>query len=84
MSQKNVVSKKIENIPPKIWNETFHKESSFNKTTTISLQTKNSITDSDKAVRICKKCKYKYKYDSINNKPNKCPYCMTLSKSVFD
>jgi hypothetical protein len=80
--QNTIVTEKIENVPPKSWNETFKEP--INKTTTSSLQNKSPNIDSEKTIRICKKCKYKYKYDSVNNKPNKCPYCMTPSKSVFD
>lgn len=77
ITQTNVVSEKIKNVPPKSWNETPHSEPS-------SLKNKNADSDLEKTTRICRKCKYNYKYDSANNKPNKCPYCMTPSKSVFD
>ncbi len=34
--------------------------------------------DSGKLLYPCPKCKYKFKYDSERNNPNKCPFCATI------
>lgn len=36
-----------------------------------------------RVMHACSKCKYQFKYDPADDRPNKCPYCGTPTKGLF-
>lgn len=40
-------------------------------------------TADGRIMHTCSKCKYQFKYDPEDDRPNKCPYCGTATKPAF-
>lgn len=43
----------------------------------------NIRTADGRIMHSCSKCKYQFKYDPDDDRPNKCPYCGTPTKGLF-
>lgn len=45
--------------------------------------TGTATLEDGRIMHACRKCKYQFKYDPEDNRPNKCPYCGTATKDAF-
>jgi hypothetical protein len=72
------------NTPPAGWDETDELiEKAANTKTMSKSDTGNAELEDGRIMHACKKCKYQFKYDPEDNRPNKCPYCGTAVKDAF-
>lgn len=78
--------KGVRNVPPAGWDETDEllEKAAASKAAASAAESGENLRLADgRVMHVCRKCKYQYKYDAEDDKPNKCPYCTTPSKSVF-
>lgn len=76
----------VRNVPPSGWDETddLLEKAAAQKAAAVAAASGRNLTLPDgRVMHVCRKCKYQYKYDEQDDKPNKCPYCMTPSRGAF-
>ncbi len=79
-----ITLKSSNNAPPAGWDET---DELIEKAAAAKAAAKepsgNTTLPDGRIMHSCKKCRYQFKYDPEDNRPNKCPYCGTPSKDAF-
>lgn len=69
---------------PAGWDETDELlEKAAAKKAAASAPDGNFTTSDGRVMHTCSKCKYQFKYDPDDDRPNKCPYCGTPTKGLF-